>query len=296
MSLQYIPQVDIRYRRNNIGLITLFRLKTAKTPRNQYNNVVVGFHNKGESGSPLGSMKYGSRRGGPSLNAEEKYICLVNTHLHWAPYCPDVKLCQTDFLLKAVSAFVLEAKLKLRKETLKTVTRSGLKGADTPTGPKQKTSTQDVAGTKATAVPVNGKHNEYKTKINTTATTQTETEDVKIAVVISGDFNSLPDSEVYQYLSQGELHSRTLYLEGWTFKHNLPLGSCYSFLQEPKTNITFDFVNCIDYIWYDKKQLDVIGLLSPEYEGEVSSDSMKVLPNQWFPSDHICLMSHLAFK
>eukprot|EP01135_Chromosphaera_perkinsii_P012169 Nk52_evm7s2604 gene=Nk52_evmTU7s2604 len=118
-------------------------------------------------------------------------------------------------------------------------------------------------------------------------------------IVICGDFNSLPDSGVYQYLSEGHISPNHSDFEGRKYgsylskglSHPFNLKSAYSVLGElPFTNYTYDFKGVIDYIFYSQDRLFVSGLV-----GGVNTTYMENTflgcPNAHFPSDHISLMT-----
>ena len=73
--------------------------------------------------------------------------------------------------------------------------------------------------------------------------------------------------------------------------------SCYNQLGEPLTNFTSFFKCCLDYIWYNKNQLNFAKVLEPLDPKciEVFGD-YPALPNPMLPSDHVCLMALLSFK
>ena len=114
----------------------------------------------------------------------------------------------------------------------------------------------------------------------------------QLPTVICGDFNSVPDSGVYEFFSKGAIqqdhddfgdHSYGTYTtEG--LSHPLSLKSSYSHMGElPFTNYTPGFKGVLDYAWYTTNTLDVISLLGPidtDYLSKVVG-----LPNAHFPSE-----------
>jgi CCR4-NOT transcription complex subunit 6 len=125
----------------------------------------------------------------------------------------------------------------------------------------------------------------------------------KIPTIVCGDFNSVPDSGVYEYLAGGELRGdhpdfMSHIYGNYTANglgHGLPLKSAYANIGElPFTNYTPNFEGVIDYIWYNQNALAVTGLL-----GDVDKSYLnKVVgfPNAHFPSDHICILSEFRVK
>lgn len=101
----------------------------------------------------------------------------------------------------------------------------------------------------------------------------------KIPTIISGDFNSVPDSGVYEFLSKGKVEAKHedfgeyIYgkytTEGLT--HQLNLKSSYNAIDElPFTNYTPNFKGVIDYIWHTSNTLNVTGLLGEVDPGYLS--------------------------
>ncbi|KAK4049091.1 Glucose-repressible alcohol dehydrogenase transcriptional effector [Microbotryomycetes sp. JL221] len=124
----------------------------------------------------------------------------------------------------------------------------------------------------------------------------------KIPTIICGDFNSVPESGVYEFLSKGQVekdhgdfmnHVYGNYTsEG--LKHRLTLKSAYSHVGELEfTNFTPGFQGVIDYLFYSNS-LSVTGLLGP-----VDPDYLKTVvgfPNAHWPSDHISLLAEFKMK
>ncbi|KAA1096968.1 Glucose-repressible alcohol dehydrogenase transcriptional effector [Puccinia graminis f. sp. tritici] len=122
----------------------------------------------------------------------------------------------------------------------------------------------------------------------------------QIPTIICGDFNSIPQSGVYDYLSQGLIPSthpdfcKNNYGPYTQFgiHHSLKLKSAYSNLDSkelPFTNYTPGFKGVIDYIWYSTESLQVIGLL-----GKIDDAYLKKVvgfPNAHFASDHVPVLA-----
>ncbi|KAG0152516.1 hypothetical protein CROQUDRAFT_10944, partial [Cronartium quercuum f. sp. fusiforme G11] len=118
------------------------------------------------------------------------------------------------------------------------------------------------------------------------------------SIIVCGDFNSLPDSGVYHYLSSGALkpnHEDYLSHDYGPFtesgiQHTLELQSAYSQIGElPLTNYTPYFRGTIDYIFYSPNSLAVtrvLGKVDPDYLSKVSG-----FPNVHFPSDHVPVLA-----
>ncbi|KAI5123887.1 hypothetical protein M0805_005704 [Coniferiporia weirii] len=125
----------------------------------------------------------------------------------------------------------------------------------------------------------------------------------KIPVIICGDFNSVPESGVYEFLANGTVASDHPDFMSHVYgnytseglRHRLGLKSAYAAVGEPSlTNYTPSFQGVLDYIWYSTNNLTVTSLL-----GEVDKDYLsKVVgfPNVHFPSDHVCIVSEFRVK
>jgi CCR4-NOT transcription complex subunit 6 len=113
-----------------------------------------------------------------------------------------------------------------------------------------------------------------------------------LPTIICGDFNSTPDSGVYEFLSKSSINKDHSdfgdYLYGnYTtegLSHTLSLKSTYSAVGELDiTNYTPGFKGTLDYIWYTNNTMDVMSLLggiSQEY-----LDKVVGFPNPHFPSE-----------
>eukprot|EP00871_Galdieria_phlegrea_P005026 jgi/Galph1/5524/GphlegSOOS_G4132.1 len=122
-----------------------------------------------------------------------------------------------------------------------------------------------------------------------------------IPLIIAGDFNSTPDSTVYELISTGtvsgerdDITKDPLGLIGnLRLRHGLALQSAYSVVgNEPKyTNYTENFVGVLDYIWYNPSQLIATALLDIPSEDELVTSNESSLPNRKWSSDHIALMA-----
>ncbi|KAI9442257.1 glucose-repressible alcohol dehydrogenase transcriptional effector [Lactarius indigo] len=125
----------------------------------------------------------------------------------------------------------------------------------------------------------------------------------KIPIIISGDYNSVPGSGVYEFLANGILagdhpdflaHSYGRYTsEG--LRHRLGLKSTYAGIGElPLTNYTPGFHGAIDYIWYSTSTLSVNAVLS-----EVDRRYLEKVvgfPDAHNPSDHIPIFGEFRVK
>jgi CCR4-NOT transcription complex subunit 6 len=125
----------------------------------------------------------------------------------------------------------------------------------------------------------------------------------KIPTLVMGDFNSEPESGVYEFLTRGQVagdhadfmkHVYGNYTSDG-MSHALSLRSAYSHVGElPFTNYTPGFQGVIDYVFYTQASLSVMGLLG-EVDREYVSRQVG-FPNAHTPSDHICLCSLFSFR
>ena len=120
----------------------------------------------------------------------------------------------------------------------------------------------------------------------------------KAAVIVGGDFNSLPGSGVCTFLETGSVPPDHPDFISHTYEpyttegahHSLSLRNAYASAPEPLafTSMTPQFLGAIDYVWYRPSGLTVSGCL-----GSVSTEYVKQivgLPSQHLPSDHISLL------
>ncbi|KAJ0181775.1 hypothetical protein K1T71_002497 [Dendrolimus kikuchii] len=124
--------------------------------------------------------------------------------------------------------------------------------------------------------------------------------DKRVSLILSGDFNSVPSCGIYQLYCTGEASS-TLpdwksnlneAVEGLHLKQSIPLASACG--TPEYTNFTDGFADCLDYIFYETSNLDVIQVVPFPSTEELKAHT--ALPSIVFPSDHIALISDLQFK
>ncbi|KAF4104972.1 CCR4-NOT transcription complex, subunit 6b [Onychostoma macrolepis] len=196
---------------------------------------------------------------GKSVHAMEKQLLLVaNAHMHWDPEYPDVKLVQTMMFLSEVKNIIDKASRSLKLSSVSGETNS-------------------------------------------------------IPLVLCADLNSLPDSGVVEYLSTGGVdcthkdfkelrYSDSLTnfncngkngTSNGTITHGFKLKSAYENVLMPYTNYTFDFRGVIDYIFYSRPQLNVLGVLGPLDTNWLLENNIFGCPHPHIPSDHFSLFAQL---
>ncbi|XP_031672647.1 CCR4-NOT transcription complex subunit 6-like [Oncorhynchus kisutch] len=139
--------------------------------------------------------------------------------------------------------------------------------------------------------------------------TGTPTSDpASIPIVFCADLNSLPDSGVVEYLSNGDVAEnhkdfRELrYNEALTnfscqgngsITHSFQLKSAYQGSLMSYTNYTYDFKGVIDYIFFSKTHMSVAGLLGPLESRWLTDNNITGCPHPHIPSDHFSLLAQL---
>ncbi|KAF9446344.1 hypothetical protein P691DRAFT_804344 [Macrolepiota fuliginosa MF-IS2] len=189
---------------------------------------------------------------------------IANAHIHWDPAYRDVKLVQVALLVEEIEKIANNfAKL--------------------PPRPPQK--------------PQDGEEN-----LPPPRPPPAYSDGTKIPLVICGDFNSVPQSGVYEFLTNGTLaadhpdfmsHMYGRYTsEG--LRHRLGLKSAYAVPGEQLTNYTPSFQGMIDYVWYSAGNLGVNAVLGEVDKGYL--EKVVGFPNAHFPSDHISLCAEFRVK
>jgi CCR4-NOT transcription complex subunit 6 len=129
-----------------------------------------------------------------------------------------------------------------------------------------------------------------------------------LALMICGDFNSEPNSAVYEFImnrhivsEHSELNSddRRMQIlpETSSIVHGLELGSAMSAASgyEPHfTNYTANFKGCLDYIFYTPGRLKILAISSLPDENDLKPLSGEGLPCACYPSDHMWLSCDVA--
>lgn len=130
-----------------------------------------------------------------------------------------------------------------------------------------------------------------------------------VQLVLCGDFNSLPDSGVIEFLSAGRVSMDHQDFKELGYKsclqrisncdtpneftHSFKLASAYSEDIMPYTNYTFDFKGIIDYVFYSKQGMIPLGLLGPISADWLRENKVAGCPHPHIPSDHFPLLVEL---
>ena len=124
-----------------------------------------------------------------------------------------------------------------------------------------------------------------------------------IPLIVAGDFNSMPGSGVYDYMTLGRVPSNHPDFMDYVYgkftadglKHEFGLRSAYADIGElPMTNYTSGFEGVLDYIWYNTGVLSVnrvLGEVDPEYIARTVG-----FPNAHFPSEYAILSTLVFFE
>lgn len=122
-----------------------------------------------------------------------------------------------------------------------------------------------------------------------------------VPLILCGDFNSTPDSNVYDLLSTGAASVNMEELEPAqygllatsTLHHSMNLRSSYSLTgSEPRfTNYTHQFAGTLDYQFFTPDYMIATAIMEMPDENSLISNNEIVLPNTQWSSDHIALMT-----
>ncbi|XP_046366720.2 uncharacterized protein LOC124142343 [Haliotis rufescens] len=187
----------------------------------------------------------------PPEHQVKQPILVATAHIHWDPEFSDVKLIQTMMLMSELRQVIEEAQHQFRP------------------------------GSSSSSIDCNN-----------------------IPLILCGDLNSLPDSGVVEYLTSGKvaanhedfkeigydscLQKINTTIEKESFSHNFRLSRAYMDVM-PYTNYTYDFKGIIDYIFYSKDHMNMLGMLGPLDEEWFRQNKVIGCPHPHIPSDHFSL-------
>jgi len=129
--------------------------------------------------------------------------------------------------------------------------------------------------------------------------------DRNMPLLVCGDFNSTPDSAVYEYYREGtvpQTHDDLQadpcgILKQLNVGHSLRLCTAYETCngrEATYTNYTEDFKGTLDYIWFTSESLSVLAISQVDDESQLMQET--ALPSSTRPSDHVSLVSTFMFK
>merc|ERR1712054_186522 len=124
-------------------------------------------------------------------------------------------------------------------------------------------------------------------------------------IPLCGDFNSMPESAVYELLRSGSVRSDHEdlkvdpcgLLSRTNFGHNLRISTAYEVCngrEADYTNYTEDFTGTLDYIWYSSESLVVLAISQVDDESQLAQET--ALPSSTRPSDHVSLVATFKFR
>ncbi|KNE95645.1 hypothetical protein PSTG_11010 [Puccinia striiformis f. sp. tritici PST-78] len=211
---------------------------------------------------------------------------VANVHIHWDPEFRDVKLIQTAMLMDQIT--------EISNRFARLPKRTNLNNTNNNNG-------------------YNGGNNSNSSRNGSIVSAPNYKNGHQIPTIICGDFNSIPKSGVYEYLSQGKISSSHPDFCSNNYgpytdqgiRHDFKLKSAYSHLSSsssgsneenelPFTNYTPGFKGVIDYIWYSTASLNVIGLLGKIDDLYLSK--VVGFPNAHFASDHVPVLAEFKVK
>mmetsp|Transcript_17523 Transcript_17523/g.52712 ORF Transcript_17523/g.52712 Transcript_17523/m.52712 type:complete len:626 (-) Transcript_17523:269-2146(-) len=125
-------------------------------------------------------------------------------------------------------------------------------------------------------------------------------------LLICGDFNSTPDSAVYEYLRRGSVQPAHEDLRSdpcgllkqahLQLRHNMCMATAYETCngrEAQYTNYTEDFKGTLDYIWFSPDALAVLAISQVDDESQLQQET--ALPSSTRPSDHVSLVATFMF-
>lgn len=201
---------------------------------------------------------------------------IVNTHIHWDPAYRDVKLVQVALLLDEVE--------KIANGFARYPPRPP--GSTPSSGEGEEGEGGDSASNEPRLPP---------------PPPPVYSDGTKIPLIICGDFNSVPLSGVYDFLSCGTLSATHPDFMSHTYgkytsdglRHRLGLKSAYATTPAnpgngteellPMTNYTPSFQGVIDYIWYSTQNVTVNSVLGEIDKGYL--EKVVGFPNVHYPSE-----------
>ena len=200
---------------------------------------------------------------------------IANAHVHWDPAYCDVKLVQVALLV----------------DEIEKIANNFAKYPPPPTSQAPATDEADTAGTPAGESSISPTLRSVPSR-----PPPTYSDGSKIPLIICGDFNSIPVSGVYEFLSTGSLPANHPDFLSHTYgrytaeglRHRLGLKNSYSAPGAGElslTNYTPSFQGVLDYVWYSGANLSVNGVLGEVDKGYL--EKVVGFPNAHFPSEYV---------
>lgn len=196
-------------------------------------------------------------------------VIVANAHIHWDPSFSDVKLVQVALLLEEIE--------KMANNFAKYPPRP----PSTPSKLTDPDSGEPSGSSSSRPPPV-------------------YTDGTKIPLIVCGDYNSVMDSGVYEFMTNGSLpanhpdflsHMYGKYTSDG-LRHRLGLKSAYAAPgagDAPVTNYTPSFKGVLDYVFYSAANLGVNAVLNGVDKGYL--EKVVGFPNAHFPSEYVFLFT-----
>lgn len=199
---------------------------------------------------------------------ENKYLCVANTHLYFKPNYPHIRLLQVYIILNHAREVI----------------------------------SKFCPGATGTSFHSPGNINAEMDNASCEKANDTVHCQPQVAFLFCGDFNSIPRSGVVELLISGHIdvtHCDWIFCEdkeehctNLSLSHDFNLFSACGF--PPFTNFTGGFKGTLDYIFADKKYLEVEAVIPLPSEDDLSLHF--ALPSVVQPSDHLALVCDLKWK
>lgn len=135
-----------------------------------------------------------------------------------------------------------------------------------------------------------------------------------LPLLLAGDFNSGPESSVYELLATRSVNPRhpdlapragangfagvNVLPDARSITHRLPIASAYATVtgREPEfTNFTAGFRGVLDYVWFDSNRMRCAAVASIPSIATLTAAG-DALPNPQYPSDHTALVADFIFN
>ncbi|KAJ3510217.1 hypothetical protein NLJ89_g4809 [Agrocybe chaxingu] len=221
---------------------------------------------------------------------------IANAHVHWDPKFRDVKLVQVALLLEEVE--------KVANNFAKYPPPPPLNGHGS--GSTTRVETADDRSEAGSTSPASASEDidRQTTSAPPYRPPPTYADGMKIPLIVCGDYNSVPDSGVCEFLANGSVpsnhpdfmsHKYGRYTsEG--IRHRCGLKNAYGTLpsEMTATNYTPSFQGVLDYVWYSAATVGVNKVLGGLDKGYL--EKVVGFPNPHFPSDHVSIVAEFRVK
>ncbi|KAG5853400.1 hypothetical protein ANANG_G00072890 [Anguilla anguilla] len=219
---------------------------------------------------------------GKSLQGMEKQLLLVaNAHMHWDPEYSDVKLVQTMMFLSEVKSIVDKATRSLKLSSISGETNAIplVLCADLNSLPDS-----GVVEYLSTAGWTAHKDKELHRQPDQL---QLLRSNGRIDSLTNGVF-TLKVSSTHAFKLKSAIDNKVSSIGRHAYTNYT-----FDFKVTNYTNYTFDFKGVIDYIFYSKPMLNVLGILGPLDPHWLLENNISGCPHPHVPSDHFSLFAQL---